>query len=890
MNPKINIQRLNLLNTQNSISPFIDEGVFLDYKPLINYTYMIENFEYLKDYNNEKIIIGKGGYGQLYLAKNKKDGKEYAIKNVSKDKMKSVGIDISIIKREIDIHIRITHPHIIKLFSFSEDRHNFYLAMEYAQKGTLYKLIQQKRGMSEDEAFHYFIQVASAIHFLHSNGFAHRDIKPENILLDKNGSVKLCDFGWCVNVSKGNRITFCGTYEYMAPEMINDEFYDLGIDIWSLGVLLYEMIHGYSPFRAHYFLKDAKSAMKEIFRNIKSNNYSIDKNISKECIDLIDQLLTTDTKKRIKINELFMHPWVKKKEKDYFPQYNNRFITLKDNEIKIGKNNMTNCSIMTFKNNYNKKRELMLNREKEKNINKNNSKHIKHKSFCFVINKGNSKNNGVYFIKENNANKQNKEIKEKIEKKGLYYSKIEKDNDNKEIDNSINENSLLFNKIKNYHIKIKEKNEYNSHRIEKKEQDSKNNFIFTINSNSKILDLSKTNRKENKKIDIRNKNEFTSWNTDNKIFLKFKENIANKEREKRNNELKSINEKLLMRIKQQDFNYSINNDYEKKNNLYEWGNKINSNLIRNNNTERKMEDKKKRGESFNKNNLNEHCINLYEYNSLQSPKHQITFIYNKPRREMGSYSIKKISPIKKKKIIINKENKYNNSFFLTDREKMRERRAKSMQLSLNLSSVAFQDKKIIKNLFEKKRINYFKKNLIIENSNSNFIDNDNYNYSNIKDINNREEDFQLDEIDENTENFKRFRKKVVHFKKKLYMNTEGNIIKSLNDTEKKRKNSKVIKTNRSIQNVYYNTFYNCLFDNLPNNNNQHIENINEAYSNNFYINHKFLQKNNTESLLYHKVFSNDNKKIHTNIYIPKKFDGYPKNLDEKKEKYFYTLK
>jgi hypothetical protein len=214
---------------------------------------------------------------------------------------------------------------------------------------------------------------------------------------------------------------------------------------------------------------------------------------------------------------------------------------------------------------------------------------------------------------------------------------------------------------------------------------------------------------------------------------------------------------------------------------------------------------------------------------------------------------------------------------------MRERRAKSMQLSLNLSSIAFQDKKIIKNLFEKKRVNYFKKNLIIENSN-------NYNYSNIKDINNREEDFQLDEIDENKENFKRFRKKVVHFKKKLYMSTEGNIFKSLNDTENKRKNSKVIKTNRSIQNVYYNTFYNCLFDNLPNNNNQHIENINETYSNNFFINHKFLQKNNTESLLYHKVFSNDNKKIHTNLYIPKKFDGNPKNLGEKKEKRFYTLK
>ena len=222
--------------------------------------------------------------------------------------MKEVKVDTSIIKREIDVHIRITHPHIIKLYSYMEDRYNFYLAMEYAQKGTLYKLIQQKNGMDENEAFHYFIQVVSAIHFLHMNGYAHRDIKPENILLDKNSQVKLCDFGWCVNVSKGERITFCGTYEYMAPEMINDEFYDMGIDIWSLGVLLYEMIHGYSPFRAHYFLRDAKNAMKEIFMNIKNNNYVIERNISEECIDLIDKLLTIDPKKRIKINEIFLHP------------------------------------------------------------------------------------------------------------------------------------------------------------------------------------------------------------------------------------------------------------------------------------------------------------------------------------------------------------------------------------------------------------------------------------------------------------------------------------------------------------------------------------------------------------------------------------------------------
>ena len=85
--------------------------------------------------------------------------------------------------------------------------------------------------MCENESFCYFIQVVSAIYFLHMNGYAHRDIKPKNILLDVNGGIKLCDFGWYVNVAKGERTTLGGTYEYMAPEMINDEFYGLGIDI-----------------------------------------------------------------------------------------------------------------------------------------------------------------------------------------------------------------------------------------------------------------------------------------------------------------------------------------------------------------------------------------------------------------------------------------------------------------------------------------------------------------------------------------------------------------------------------------------------------------------------------------------------------------------------------
>jgi serine/threonine protein kinase len=121
--------------------------------------------------------------------------------------------------------------------------------MDFTQKGNLYQKLKKDKFFDETAAFHYFIQTCSAVNFLHSNNLVHRDLKPENLLLDESNNIKLCDFGWCVELNLGNRVTFCGTYEYMAPEIINELPYNNSIDIWSLGILLYELIHGYSPFK-----------------------------------------------------------------------------------------------------------------------------------------------------------------------------------------------------------------------------------------------------------------------------------------------------------------------------------------------------------------------------------------------------------------------------------------------------------------------------------------------------------------------------------------------------------------------------------------------------------------------------------------------------------------
>jgi serine/threonine protein kinase len=244
--------------------------------------YKYENFEVVKG----KSPLGSGAFGDVFLAKHKIDGKNFALKIMNKHKIEDSGATLDIIYREISIHRRITHDHIVRLYSHHEDKENFYLIMDYVDAGSLFGVINKNKFLSEKQAFKYFIQVASAVHFLHGNNLVHRDLKPENILVDEKDHVKLCDFGWCVDISaSGNRVTFCGTYEYMAPEIIKEMPYDFSIDVWSLGILLYELTHGYSPFRVQN--GDDTDDYMEIFRNIIKYNFKIEKPLSLACQDMI---------------------------------------------------------------------------------------------------------------------------------------------------------------------------------------------------------------------------------------------------------------------------------------------------------------------------------------------------------------------------------------------------------------------------------------------------------------------------------------------------------------------------------------------------------------------------------------------------------------------------
>ena len=312
-------------------SLFLKKGIILNINPndeSIHSGYWdFKNFKFNKKVDK----IGEGTFGEIYLSFHKKDNSKYVIKLIQKEKLKKMECPLDLIYKEIYIQLKFNHPNITRLFSFHEDKENIYMILEYSNNGNLFTKIRFQKFLSEDEAFIYFIQVVNAINFLHENGYIHRDIKPENILLDSNNNVKLCDFGWCTKISENQkRKTFCGTIEYMSPEIISNENYDKCVDIWALGILLYEMLHGFSPFKSKNVKLNYEQLKEEIFNNIENGSYVIykEKELSKECVSLIRKLLEKNDEERINVKEIFPQPWVRKyekiKKKELIQFYNER--------------------------------------------------------------------------------------------------------------------------------------------------------------------------------------------------------------------------------------------------------------------------------------------------------------------------------------------------------------------------------------------------------------------------------------------------------------------------------------------------------------------------------------------------------------------------------------
>ncbi|CAD8171468.1 unnamed protein product [Paramecium octaurelia] len=267
-----------------------------------------EDFEII--IKDNKMELGKGSYGCVKLVKDRQNGQMYAMKVMNKKQIFEY-CSVENLKREIKIQRRLQHPHITKLFHYFEDKENVFLILELAENGSLFSYIRKRRRLPENEAFVYFFQTCLGIDYLHKKNIIHRDLKPENLLLDKSGNIKVCDFGWSAETTQnGVRRTFCGTLDYMAPEMLTNQPYSFSLDIWCLGILLYELIHGYAPFKG-------RTENEKCNNIVKMATIDYDPTLSTEAKQLIQGILKYNPAERLSMNQIFDHVWLKKHYKSY---------------------------------------------------------------------------------------------------------------------------------------------------------------------------------------------------------------------------------------------------------------------------------------------------------------------------------------------------------------------------------------------------------------------------------------------------------------------------------------------------------------------------------------------------------------------------------------------
>lgn len=258
-------------------------------------------------------LVGMGSFAEVRIGYDKSSGEQVAIKVMKKNKrdtelMRSVECEMNFISKSID------HENIVGTYDVFDTRDNLFIVMEYMPGGMLYDILANEGHFSEKNAASVMRDLLEAVHCLHTFDIVHRDIKPENVLAVNKSwplKVKLADFGladFVLENSFGEKST-CGMYGtpfFVAPEVIRAETYTPAVDIWSLGVLAYNMLSGKLPFDGNN--------IKEVLRRVRAGRYSFPNSewadMSDEAKDFISGLLELNPKKRLTASEALGHPWL----------------------------------------------------------------------------------------------------------------------------------------------------------------------------------------------------------------------------------------------------------------------------------------------------------------------------------------------------------------------------------------------------------------------------------------------------------------------------------------------------------------------------------------------------------------------------------------------------
>ncbi|CAG5120317.1 unnamed protein product [Candidula unifasciata] len=273
--------------------------------------------------------IGSGSYSVCKRCIHKASGHSYAVKIMDKDKRDP--------SEEVEILLRFGHhPNVITLRDVFDNGSKVYLVTELMQGGELLDKILRQKFFSEREASSVLQIIAKTVEYLHANGVVHRDLKPSNILYADDsyspGSLRICDFGFAkqLRAENGLLMTPCYTANFVAPEVLKRQGYDASCDIWSLGVLLYTMLAGYTPFA-----NGPNDTPNDILARIGEGKFSLVggnwESVSPQAKDLVKRMLHIDPHNRLTATQVLNHPWIA--QRDSLPHLR---LTLQDAQLVKG--------------------------------------------------------------------------------------------------------------------------------------------------------------------------------------------------------------------------------------------------------------------------------------------------------------------------------------------------------------------------------------------------------------------------------------------------------------------------------------------------------------------------------------------------------------------------
>ena len=299
------------ISPHNSKDKYKDEYQNKEFKSKIT----IDDFQIVK-------VLGTGAFGKVSLVYNEELKRYFAMKSLKKEYIKKYQ-QTKHTKEERKIMEKIDYPFINKLYYAFQTKKSLFMITEFMAGGEMFHHLHECGHFDENRTRFYIAELVLAIDHLHKNNILYRDLKPENILLDEIGHIKLTDFGLSKimnNIEKDKTYTVCGTPIYVAPEVLSGTGYNKLVDWWSLGVLLYEFLAGYSPFR---------EMKNRIDLNIYKRKLKQDPLISDTAFNLIKKLCQTNVEERLgkNVKEIKNHKffedidWVKLEKKQITPPF-----------------------------------------------------------------------------------------------------------------------------------------------------------------------------------------------------------------------------------------------------------------------------------------------------------------------------------------------------------------------------------------------------------------------------------------------------------------------------------------------------------------------------------------------------------------------------------------